>query len=1241
MEVTMQFHRKAVYRAFAALATSCLLIAATAHAQNIFGSIVGTVSDASGAVIPKAAVTVTDLATGQTRNAATDGQGNYEILSLPRGEYKVDIDAHGFKRFSRSPIDVVLDQVARVDVTMQVGEQSQQVTVNAAPPIMQTDSASLGQAVEGKAVETLPLNGRNVLALVALVPGVVPQGSSFGNLSGQNVFAAGNYQIDGGNANQSSVLVDGAPVNTSYGNTVELVMDQDVVQEFNAQTHDNTAEFGYYTGGVINMSTKSGSNAFHGEAYEYLRNTVLDANTFFANRTNQGRQAWHQNQFGANFGGPIKKDKVFFFGDYQGYRQTEGYPTNVTVPTAAELTGDFSAITAPIYDPLTTCGYNGNPACVAGQPTRQQFSYNGKLNVIPPSRFSTVATNLIKFPSGMPAGAPAGTGIYALPTPGLGSTSAEGPLNNFFTLAKSGAKNDQYTVRGDQNLTSKDTLFERYTWWKSFNLPTVPYGNGLVTGDPISPEAFTTQQGVVGDTHVFSSTSVADLHLSYLRWNYVRTPGFLGIQEGTVFGWPSYMNFGALNNLAKSTAVPSISTSGPIAYTEGGAGYIFSINNNYVIGSTYQKIWGKHTFKAGIDLRRMEMDYFQNNSPGGVFTFDNVFTSANAASPGTTGNGLASFELGYVSNSTSQTVQVAPPTFQTVYYQGYFGMDTWQITNKLTLNLGLRYEIPGVYVPRHGWADTFNPTETNSVVNLPGAFDLVSSSQHPAAGVRNENWDDWSPRLGIAYRLNDKTVFRAAWGKYIIPSDVQFPEAPLQAGINFLNNLMVSTTNGEQTPNNYSGGVYTTANTLDNPYPNGLVSPPHRNANYQQVLLGGNPQALLANEPNGETYQWNVAIERQLPLGIALEAAYSGLRGDNLPVSLPINPLPDSVIAQAQTDPNCSTGKFGTGGCFLTQQVPIPAAFVGKITQGVLSSPTGTVTDNQLLRPFPQYGSITNSGHYIGISNYDALELKLQKRMSNGGQILGSYTFSKLMTDAEYLTSWLDSTTTAGYQDYNNPMSNYSLSSFDARQRLVVSFLYPLPIGKGQLLLSNLNPAANAFIGGWGFDGITTFQEGYPLGLSDSTNDLSTYGFEGTQRPMVVPGCAKKYSGAMVNRLGPAEGELPTQTYFDTSCFVSQTISSSTINGTSVFNPFNFGDESRTDNTLRTPGVANWDMSLFKDIPIHENLTFNFRAEAFNLFNRVQFGQPASLAVGNTSFGSITSQYNNPRILQMSGRINF
>ncbi len=275
------------FLALVAMAVMIATVAYTHHAaaQQITGSLVGSVTDPAGSAIAGTTVKITNLGTGELRTDVTDGQGNYQLLSLPVGEYKLEIDGQGFKHYSRSPIDVRVGETARANVTMEVGAQTESVEVTTAAPIMQTDSASLGQVVEGEAVSTLPLNGRNVLALISLVPGVVPQGASSTNLSGQNVFAAGNYQIDGGNANQGSVLVDGSPVNVSYGNAVELVMDQDSIREFNVQTHNNTAEFGAYTGGVINMSTKSGTNGFHGTAFEYLRNTVLDANSFFTNRS--------------------------------------------------------------------------------------------------------------------------------------------------------------------------------------------------------------------------------------------------------------------------------------------------------------------------------------------------------------------------------------------------------------------------------------------------------------------------------------------------------------------------------------------------------------------------------------------------------------------------------------------------------------------------------------------------------------------------------------------------------------------------------------------------------------------------------------------------------------------------------------------------------------------------------------------------------------------------------------------
>jgi outer membrane receptor protein involved in Fe transport len=1177
--------------------SSCFLLSAPAvSGQVITGSLVGTVTDPAGATVNGANITLTNDATAEVRSASTDGDGNYQFLNLPPATYKVDIEATGFKHYTRDGVTVQVDQTFRVNALMEVGTVNQQVVVNSQAPIMQTETASLGQVVAGKAVTNIPLNGRNVLALVALVPGVVPQGSSSGNLTGQNVFAAGNYQIGGGNGNQSSVLVDGAPVNTSYGNTVELVPDQDVIQEFKVQTNNNTAEFGMYTGGVINMATKSGANTFHGTVYEFFRNTVLNANDFFAKRNNTGKQPFHQNQFGGNLGGPILRDKAFFFGDYEGYRQASGKIYVYNVPTLAMRQGDFSATGNKIYDPLTTCGYNGNPACTPAQlagtaPTRTQFANN----VIPQTRFSQVAQSLINFP------------YWAAPTVSGGALNGQG-INDFSRFGNSGGINNQFTGRGDQNLSSKQTLFERYTWWHSLNHGAEPYNNGLISGDPISPEAFTTQQIVVGDTYVINPTTIADLHIDYMRWNYKRTPGTLGYDE-TKLGFPSYFaEVAQLNGFSPSTTLPSISLSNP-TYNAVGTGLIFSINNNYVVAPTFSKTIGRHTLKFGADLRRLEMDYFQNNSPGGVFTFDNVFTGSSAASPGSTGNPFASFLLGYVSSSTSQTVQIAPPTFQTIFYQGYYAQDTWQATNKLTLTLGLRYEVPGVYTARHGYADTFNPSETNPIVGVPGAFDLVSSPQHPAAGVRNENFNNWSPRIGVAYRLNDATVFRLGWGKFVIPSDLQFPEAPLQAGINFINNLMVQSTNNNQTP----------ANTLDNPYPNGLLGAPHRNSNYQQVLLGGNAQALYANEPNGKTYQWNVAVQRQLPMGVALEVAYAGLHGSDLPISHTINQVPDNTLNQAHLDPVCASGNLSS--CFFTKSVANP--FYGKVSQGTLQN--ANVPANQLARPFPQYGGISNSGNYIGVSNYSSLQLKLEKRFSQGGTLLGAYTFSKLLTNAEYLTSWLDSTTTAGFQDVNNIPAEYSLSSFDSRQRLVVSYVYDLPVGKGRQFLANLSGIGNAIVGGWGVNGVTTFQAGYPLGFTMATNNISTYAFGSNTRPNVVPSCAKAIGGGIFNRLGKVEGAA--NNYFNTSCYTAPAI-------------FTYGNESRTDNRLRTPGVANYDFALHKDTPIHENLTFEFRVEAFNLFNRVQFGSPNSV-VGNAQFGNITTDLNLPRLLQVAGRLTF
>ncbi|QHN04203.1 TonB-dependent receptor [Granulicella sp. WH15] len=1179
------------------------VLAASAYAQNTTGSIVGQVMDATGAAVSNATVIVTNDATRETHTVQTNDTGAYQVLTLQPGQYKVDVDSAGFKHYSRDPVEVQVELTSRINVPMEIGTQNEQVTITSQAPIIQSENAALGQVVQGRAVTEMPLNGRNVLALVGLVPGVVPQGGSSGNLTGQNVFSAGNYQIGGGNANQSSTLVDGAPVNISYGNATILVPSQDSVQEFRVQTNNNTAEYGMYAGGVINITTKSGTNSIHGTAYEFLRNTVFNSTPYFSKHSASplAKNPLHQNQFGGNISFPIIKDKLFGFFDYQGYRNTTGLLYNYTVPTAAERSGDFSALSTPIYDPLTTCGTGSNPACTDAQrqglaPTRTQFSYKGQLNVIDPARFSTVAKNLIAFP------------YWAAPT-------NNALTQNFQRYATAGGNNDQYNGRVDYALSDKQRIFGRYTQWNSKNIAPQTYNNGLITGDQTSPESFSTKQIVAGDSYLFNPTSIGDIRISYTRWNYQRTPGTLGYDE-TQLGLPSYFGqIAQLNNLTPSTTVPAITMTNP-TINNVGTGLIKSINSNYVIAPSFTKTLKNHTLKVGADLRRLDQQYFQNNAPGGTFAFDNVFTGKSASAASGTGNPFASFLLGY---GATGTVQIAPSTYTAIYYQGYFISDTWLATPKLTLTLGLRYEIPGTYRERNQRIATFNPTEVNPVLGsisvggnpVLGAFDLVGTPQHPAAGERNEHYTDFLPRLGLAYRVDDNTVIRAGWGMFVLPSDLTFTDSPVQSGINYVNNVEVTSNDNGNTP----------SATLDNPYPSGLTGAPGRNPAYQQILLGGSANSVLANEENGITYQWNFAVQRQMPMGIAVEAAYAGLHGSHLPVSIGVNQVPASYLSQAAGDPACNQGTPSST-CFLTKQVTNP--LYGRISQGNLQNPT--VPQNQLLRPFPQYGNISNPGSFTGFSNYNALQAKVEKRFHSGGVLLGSYTFSKMMTNAESLTQWLEATGNApAYQNLSNLGAEYSLSEFDTRQRLVISYVYSLPFGRGQAFGSNVHGLMDKVVSGWGVNGVTTFQEGFPLGISMQQNNITTYALQGSTRPNVVPGVNKKIGGAVQKRLGDASS---TSTYFNTAAF------------TAPATAFSFGNESRLDSSLRAPGQANYDLALYKDTHLTERVLFQFRVESFNLFNRVQFGVP-NTAIGNAQVGQITTQLNQPRLLQLSGRFNF
>ena len=484
------------------LLTAMSLAPTTGITQTYYGSVVGTVTDSSGSALVGLTVALTNQGTAERKTLQTNSHGDFQFVNVPPGIYTLDIEGPGFKRFRRDSFQVEVQSVVRIDAPMQIGEVSQVVDVTAQTPLIESDTTSLGQVIEGRAVEQMPLNGRNVMNLIALAPGVVPQGQTQGNPAINNVNGWGNYQIGGGIANQSAEYIDGAPLNVNYAHLPALIPAQDAVQEFRVLTNNLGPEFGDTSGGIVTLVTRSGNNSFHGAAYEYLRNKVLNANTFFGNEFGQPRPAFTQNQYGAQIGGPIRKDKTFFFFDWENFALRQGNTYVSTVPTPQEREGDFSAAGSPIYDALTTCGQPGTPNCAVGQPTRQEFPGD----VIPAARISPTAAALLKY-------------LWPLP-------NASGVSNNFSTTYSSGTNSKQFNGRVDQNFGEKQRVFGRYSYWSSTSPPVDPFNEGNGLGS-----SFQTNQFVLGDTYTFSPSTVGDLRIAFLRFLFNFTPQSYGVDQ--------------------------------------------------------------------------------------------------------------------------------------------------------------------------------------------------------------------------------------------------------------------------------------------------------------------------------------------------------------------------------------------------------------------------------------------------------------------------------------------------------------------------------------------------------------------------------------------------------------------------------------------------------------------------------------------------------------------------------------
>jgi len=1167
-------------------------------AQSADASLTGRITDPNKALITDAKVTVINSGTGVHYSGLTNEAGTYYVSNLPPGRYRIEVEKLGFKAVIQSGLVLHVQDALEVNFEMTLGSASESVTVEGEPPPLDTESSTVGTVVEQRVANELPLNGRNVFNLIVLAPSVIPQGSSTGTPVGVNPFGWGNYQVSGSFGNQSAEYLDGQPLNIGYINLPVLIPTQDSIQEFKVQTSNLGAEWGRFAGGVTTLRTKGGTNSLHGEAYEYLRNGVFNANNFFLKAAGQPRPPWIQNQFGAEAGGPLRlphydgRNRTFWFVNWEGFRLRTGEPFTTTVPTTAERNGDFTGINAPIMDPCAG-SVNSEGACPESSATPIPFSGNA----IPGNRISPTSKALLNL----------------WPTANVhGLATASGTINNYSTVARTGGNQNQVVARIDQALTGRQRIFVRTSYWNVLDLPIDPLQNGLCS-DRCS-EKYSTKATAVAYNYTINPTTIVDLNASVSRFRYNRSPTNAGF-DLTSIAWPASYN-AAVPPIMRTPPTPCVANFGDNIMCTQGQSFIQDRNTQYDLSPSLTLMRGRHRYHAGLQLETGYDNYAQTNVASGAFDF------CAAGQPCFSGFPFADFLLGYADNFSNFEnhffAQAVVPAFtagkQT--YRAFYFNDVWHANDKLTASFGLRYELQGPWSERFNRLSYFDPgakSYLNQLVahgtpQVAGDVFLVPSGATSNLPLRKNNL---APRIGVAYSLTPKTVVRSGYGIFWVPSDVSFALNPVNDMLNA----------GTTTYTGTVDGVHP-FRSITLPFPDGIFAPPGRSlgtVGTQQFLtqvVQSITEADHSHHHGAYVQQWNLTVERLLPGGFFLSAAYVGTRGNHLEqYSQQVNQISDAKLAEA-------AAQFASGGrsaVTLLQSVPNPFFVNGKAL--ALAAPTTTA--GQLLRPFPQYTSVELAGRGSFASGYHSLQVSARRRFAGGGSLLVAYTNSKLISNTDTLTSWLE-TGVGPLQDNNNLRGERSLSSQDVPQRLVVSYVLDLPFGQGRKYLSNEGSRLNAVIGGWGIDGVTTFQRGFPLIFRNGqANDATLFG--AGSRPNVLPGCRKSVSGVSIARLNR---------WFNTGCFAAPA-------------DFTFGSEPRVDSTLRSDGVDNFDFAVFKKVMLGREARAGgeFRVEFFNLFNRTQFAPPNTTccSANNANFGVVTSTApgTNPRLIQFALKLLF
>jgi len=1146
-----------------------LFLGATVFAQRDLGTIAGTVTDPTGLAVPNAKVTITETSTNLSYAVTSGTAGEYVRPALKPGIYTVSAEAQGFRRVQQDNVVVTAGDRIGVNLTLAVGNVSESIEVTSQAALLQTENTTQGAALNAAEVDQLPMGGQRVFAYLArLSPGVLT--AEPGARDAQNGgFSANGVRSTG----ENNFLLNGVDNNVNdidFINQTSYVIGPslDAIGEMRILTNGYNAEYGRAAGGVIDVTLKSGTNSLHGSLFEFLQNTDLNANRWENNLAGVGRPPLQQNQFGASAGGPIAKNKLFIFGDYQGTKigtaggvvQNLGYGQFETIPTQAEIKGDFSGLlggqigTDPvtgqsiaqnqIFDPTTT-------SCnAAGVCTRQPYPNN----MIPTTAMDPAAMKI--------------AALY--PSPNQTVIPGNYPQNDYYALTAGGLRTDQGDGRVDYHISDKDSLFGSISWSNTYKTNTPPFQGALDGGNfyGVSEEDLG-RNAQIGYTRIWSPRIISETRVAYSRLVTSRVQGNADTDEFKAIGIggydPTTKNNGGLPQFGMGN------------YSQIGA-------NDWLPTTEYSNVWdfiqnvaitkGSHAFKFGAEVKPIGFPFFQVPFPHGEMNFSRNETAFPSTATDTggkngtfntdTGDDFASFLVGAIDNG-----QISTTNFISSLRQSYdfYAQDDWKVTPKLTINYGVRYElwspigeafgrqsnfdvntltlqIPGGPSQNAPLPPNFNTPYTFGGITYPADFPNVQVCRGCVSKFLIP-WDkhDIGPRLGFAYNIRTRTVIRAAYGVFYGGEE--------QQGGN---------------PNRGESAPFNESPQLNRPGTVGAFQPDPFFANGAATkgIAYGYPSTVFTTYPvsslsfrevaedfdNPMVQKWNFSVQQDLGHDMALEVGYQGNHSSHQLFQPDDNPCPN--LATLNSDINCNS-----------------------------------------LRRYPDIGGISGTASF-GYGNYEALTAKLERRLSKGLQFISSFTWGHALANTGTTLSGSNNFQTKSNTNYG---LDYSSAAWDIRMNFTTGLTYDLPFGRGKQLGGNMSKAADYLVGHWQVNTIVTLHTGQAY-------TVSAGGCQG-----VWAGCFPDMAAVGLNaNAAPSGGRTPSE-WFNTSNFTA---------------PASLTEGTLADNTNYGPPLRNVDFSVFKDIPFTERFRLQFRSEFFNLFNSPQFGFPDS-GFGDTNFGKITS----------------